>query len=68
MPHGTGKRRIYARHGVREYWIVDPDAQSSEVFKASPEGFDLVRTFTPGVPLTSPLLPDLALDLARVFA
>lgn len=27
----VAKRRFYARNGVREYWIVDPDEQSLEV-------------------------------------
>lgn len=61
------KFRLYAKYGVREYWIVDPSAQSIEIFKASPDGFDLVRAFTPGVSLTSTILPELAIDLTKVF-
>lgn len=62
------KRRIYAKYGVREYWIVDPEGQSIEVPVASPAGFDTHRIFTPGISLSSPLLPDLSLDLSKVFA
>ena len=32
------KRRFYARNGIREYWIVDPEAQSIEVLELIPDG------------------------------
>lgn len=62
------KFKLYAKYGVKEYWIVDPYAQSIEIFKNSQTGFDLVKTFMPGVALTSTILPESAIDLTKVFA
>ena len=58
------KRRIYARYGVREMWIVDPDAGIVEV--AAHNGDDLVTagTYGPDTDLISPLLPQIKLDPA----
>ena len=63
----TAKRRLYAAHGVREYWIVDPAAQTVEV--ASHDGSDLVTggEYTRGEKIVSPLLPEVELDVDLVF-
>ena len=36
------KRTLYARHRVKEYWIVDPEAQTVEVFTLGEKGFELI--------------------------
>ena len=62
------KRELYARHGVSEYWLVDPDAQSVEVLSLGDSGYELGGTYGPGGTLTSSALPGLNLDLREVFA
>ena len=42
------KFRIYERAGVREYWIVDTDARSVEVFVLRGSSFAQVGKFGPG--------------------
>ena len=34
----TRKRRFYARNGIREYWIADPDAEAIEVLELIEQG------------------------------
>jgi Uma2 family endonuclease len=55
----------YERFGVDEYWIVDPEARSIHVYRRDGER---LRTAATSDPLTSPLLPDLQIRLADVFA
>ncbi len=62
------KRKTYARFGVQEYWIVDPDKQTVEILVWSKTGYVAAGTFSKSETLTSPLLPDLKLPLSNVFA
>ena len=67
----TIKRDVYARWGVREYWFVDPNANSVRVYRESKEG----RTFEEPLELwldeedilATPLIPGLELRLADIF-
>lgn len=34
------KRKVYAAHGVREFWIVSPEAQTAEVLESAEGGSD----------------------------
>ena len=62
------KRKLYSRHGVREYWIVDWVARTIEVYRRSGEQLALTVTLLAGDTLTSPLLPEFALRLDELFA
>jgi Uma2 family endonuclease len=61
------KREAYARFGVREYWIVDPVADSVTVLELRGEAYVPVPLLASGV-IQSRVLPELALTLEEVFA
>jgi Uma2 family endonuclease len=64
------KRQAYARFGVGEYWIVDPNPETVEVFRGSGEWLEpavrLSRAPGPQT-LVSPLFPGFVLTLDQIF-
>lgn len=66
----TTKRKLYERFGVREYWLVDPDAESIDVLRRQGGAFvtATVRTEGHGETLVSDLVPGLEIELAALFA
>jgi Uma2 family endonuclease len=63
----TTKLKLYGRFGVQEYWIIDPDACSAEIYRRRQEGFELAATLNTPEALTSPLLPGFSLPLERLL-
>jgi Uma2 family endonuclease len=61
------KLNLYARYGVREYWIVDPEDETVEVMELGPEGPLDVRRYDAGS-VESRLLPGLSVTLDDIFA
>jgi Uma2 family endonuclease len=64
------KRKEYARAGVTEYWIVDPEARTIDLMRGCAGGNDYESTerFHTGGKLSSGLFPGFALPLAELFA
>ena len=61
------KRAIYERHGVAEYWLVDPDGETISIY-ASAAACSALRT--PSVearPPLEPLLAGLTVALDDIF-
>ena len=50
------KRALYARHGVKEYWLVDPEARTVAVLGLGADDFDVVGTYGEGQTMASPTL------------
>lgn len=58
----------YAAHGVREYWIVDPDARTIEQYLSDDrEPYRLLRKLDAGT-LKSDVIDGFAIDVESVFA
>lgn len=64
------KKAEYERHGLRELWLVDGQADTVLVFRRSAPaapGFDVALEAPSGETLASPLLSGFALDLRALF-
>jgi Uma2 family endonuclease len=64
------KLPLYARYGVRECWLLDDPKQLLEAYRLAPDAseYHLAATFRPGDRATTPLIPDLILDLTALLA
>ena len=62
------KLALYGRHGVREYWLVDPDSETVEVLTLGDEGLAPTVTYGRGEKLVSPLLEGMSLELEQIFS
>ena len=63
----TIKRGLYARYGVKEYWVVDPDERRIWVLLLGDGRLDEVGSYGMGDVLTSPTLEGLSIDLNDIF-
>jgi Uma2 family endonuclease len=61
------KSALYARAGVREYWIITPHPSVVEVLSLDERGYLLHKAFGKDDTLTSPAFPDLQLKLGDIF-
>ncbi len=64
----TEKAALYAQYGVREYWLIDPDAETVEVRRLEPHGFETIGVFRRGQALCSIVLLGLRLSVDDIFA
>ena len=62
------KHELYGRHGVREYWVVDPTAATVAVHRQRDGRLELAGTFGGGDRLATPLIEGLAFELDDIFA
>ena len=63
----TTKFSLYEDIGVREYWLVDPDDQSVEVFVLRDGRYEQRGRFTSGEQARSALLDGLSVEVASIF-
>jgi Uma2 family endonuclease len=65
----TVKRKLYEHHGVDEYWVVDPVIELVKIYRRDGASFVRVAEINveSGGTITTPLLPEFALDVNAVF-
>lgn len=61
------KRRDYARAGIPEYWIVDPEEQLITVLVLDKTTYRVHGEFAVGETASSVLLPNLTVDVSEVM-
>jgi Uma2 family endonuclease len=61
------KKALYARHGVKEYWIGDPDNKTMEILTLHGGRYQRYCAAKEKGKLLSKLLPGLELDLADIL-
>jgi Uma2 family endonuclease len=62
------KLALYSRHGVEEYWIVDPLAQTLDVYRQQDGILFHLAHLTRENTLTSPLLPGFRCPVETLFS
>jgi Uma2 family endonuclease len=62
------KLKLYSRYGVQEYWIVNWQLQTLEIYRRTDAQLQLVGTLLAGDTLTSPLLPGFSVQMERIFS
>ena len=61
------KRDLYEQHGVKEYWLIDPEALTVEVLHLTRGEYELVGRWRPGERAESRLLKGLHVPVDNLF-
>jgi Uma2 family endonuclease len=62
------KRKLYATHGVQEYWLVNTEAAWVEIMSLGNNDFISQGTYSGEDGLVSQVIPGLALQASLIFA
>ena len=64
----VAKLNLYSKHGVPEYWIVDPERLQLERFVMRGSSLDPLETLRIGGQLTSNSLPGFSCEVREIFS
>jgi Uma2 family endonuclease len=62
----TIKLKLYGKFGVQEYWIIDPNGPSAEIYRHREGGLELVAKLSAAEALSSPMLPGFSVPLLKL--
>jgi Uma2 family endonuclease len=74
LSEGTAKRdrtiklKLYGKFGVDEYWTIDPEGPSAEIYRRGEDGLALVARLSAEAALNSPMFPGFSLALRELTA
>lgn len=63
----TTKAHLYARYGIRHYWIVDPESRTLEAYSLAAETYRLDHHLSGSAEFTPALFPGLTIRLADLW-
>ena len=61
------KMHVYSHFGVQEYWIVDPEEETMELYQRVGQKLQLARRFASQETFQSSLLPGFQLEVRSIF-
>ena len=61
------KRQVYGKHGVKEYWIADPEKRALEIYRLEQSTLKLVATLMDEDEITTPTLPGFSCQAQQIF-
>jgi len=63
----VAKHKLYGKYGVKEYWMIDRDQQTVEVYGLKDDSLDLVSKLKDDDLLVTPILPGFSCTARRIF-
>ena len=64
----VAKLQLYGKHGVSEYWIIDPKNRTVERYLNQGSSFSLQETLSEEETLTTPALPGFSCRVSEIFS
>ncbi len=61
------KKQVYEKFGVKEYWIVDPEKESVEIWELKNKKFQLALKAGKKQMIKSQVLSELTIELTKIF-
>ena len=62
------KMAVYSQFGVKEYWIVDPERKTIELYCRGKEELELASRFSAGETFESRLLAGFRIEVGSIFS